>query len=116
MEKTWKPTVAGILDIVAGALSFIVLMLLVIGIVVFMAMGGTDLPVHIPANLISVIVVALAIPVLLLDILAIVGGSYALRRRIWGLALAGSIAALFGSWPLGIAAIVLTVMSKNEFK
>jgi hypothetical protein len=49
-------------------------------------------------------------------ILAIVGGIYALQRKIWGLALAGSIAAFFPSWILGIAAIVLTALSKNEFE
>ena len=50
-------------------------------------------------------------------ILAIVGGIYALQRKIWGLALAGSIAAFFTpSWVLGVAAIVFTALSKNEFE
>jgi len=46
-----------------------------------------------------------------------VGGIYALQRKIWGLALAGSIAAFFSpSWVLGVAAIVFTALSKNEFE
>ena len=43
--------------------------------------------------------VQFAPPSLVLGIIAILGGIYALRRRIWGLALAGSICALS---PLGL--------------
>ena len=116
MEKTWKPTVAGILDIVAGALSLVGITFAFVGTLMLAAMGGADLPMGIPANLILVVVVMVAIFVIFADILAIVGGTYALRRKKWGLALAGSIAAFFGSSPLGIAAIVLTALSKNEFE
>jgi hypothetical protein len=59
---------------------------------------------------------ALALPFAVVGILAIVGGIYALQRKIWGLALAGSIAAFFPSWILGIAAIVFIALSKNEFE
>jgi len=49
-------------------------------------------------------------------LLAIVGGVYALKRARRGWALTGSIVALFPSWPLGIAAIVFTILAKNEFE
>jgi len=46
-----------------------------------------------------------------------VGGVYALQRKKWGLALVGSIAAFFPpKWILGIAAIVLTVLAREEFE
>jgi len=112
MEKTWKPMVAGILDIVSGALSFFALVLFILGVLVFMAVGGTDLPIQLGPAL----VLTIAIPILIADALAIVGGIYALKRKRWGWALAGCIAAVFLSWPLAIAAIVLTVMSKDEFE
>ena len=63
-------------------------------------------------------------------ILALLGGIYALKRRKWGLALAGSIAAIFswapvvliltpavifGSAPLGIFVVIIVVKSKGEF-
>jgi hypothetical protein len=62
--------------------------------------------------------VAIASPFLCLSALAIVGGIYALRRKKWGLALTGSIAALIVPWFwfLGIAAIVFTALSKSEFE
>ena len=118
MEKTWKPTIAGILAIVAGALSFVGIIIAGAGVGILMlgTMGETELATGIPADLILGIIVMVAILAILVDILAIVGGIYALRRKIWGLALAGSIAAFFASWPLGVAAIVFTIISKNEFE
>jgi hypothetical protein len=109
-NSTWMPLTAGILDIICGAWGlFFSLMLMFVGrIIVALA----KLP---PA--VGPFFVLVAIPVALLAILAIVGGVYALKRKIWGLALAGSIGALFSPyfWLLAITAIVLTAMSKKEF-
>ena len=50
--------------------------------------------------------------------IAIVGGIYATKRRVWGLALAGAIHALLVHPPfiLGILAIVFISMGKEEFE
>lgn len=72
MEKTWKPTTAGILCIIAG------IIVAVPGIVV---LASNEL---------------LGAPSIVPGIIAIIGGIHALRRKRWGLALAGSIFALFG--------------------
>jgi len=116
MEHTRKPTVAGILDIIAGILGLFAFMLMVIGLLVFMPMGGTNLPVQIPGQSLNAIIIAVSVPVVILAVLAIVGGAYALRRRVWGISLAGSIAAFFCSWPLGVVAIILIAISKKEFE
>jgi hypothetical protein len=108
MVKTWKPTVGGILAIIAGALQVI------IGIVV--AVAGTLLG---GALIRMGWLGAIGAPVIILGIVAIVGGIYALRRKIWGLALAGSICALFLFPPLfilGILAIVFVALGKSEFE
>ena len=116
MEKTWKPTVAGILDIVAGVLGMILALLVTLGILVFGAVtGGMSQLREIPLFLLPIIL-TMATLSFFVSVLAIVGGVYALQRKVWGLALAGSIAAFFGSSPLGIIAIVLTALSKNEFE
>jgi hypothetical protein len=105
MEKTWKPTTAGILAIVAGALQVI----MGIAIAAVGGIGGA----FIGMGWLS----AIGAPLIILGIIAIVGGIYALKRRIWGLALAGSICALIGPWfLLGIAAIVFVALGKGEFK
>ncbi len=104
MQQTWKPTVAGILAIIGGCIE------VVFGIVVatvgslgwFFGMGWLS---------------AFGAPSIILGIIAIIGGIYALKRRAWGLALAGSICALFGPWAiLGILAIIFVILGKDEFR
>jgi hypothetical protein len=108
-KETWMPMTAGILDIVAGSFGLICAL-------VFILMGGVMRFVPDVPRFLGPIFMALAGPFAIVAILAIVGGVYALKRKIWGLALAGSIAAFFPSWILGIAAIVFTALSKKEFE
>ena len=112
MEKTWKPTTAGILSIVAGAFSTIGgILLAIIG-----AIGGGILGVLGLPCIGGLVAGVLAVP-LILGIVAIVGGIYALKRRVWGLALAGAICSLFGPWfVLGVLAIIFVAMGKGEFE
>jgi len=109
MEKTWMPTVAGILDIIAGSLGLIV----ACGIAIIGSLMGIvpDFREFLPVYLLILVV-----PLVLVKILAIIGGIYTLRRKNWGLALAASIAAFLPFSPLGLAAIVLTALSKKEFE
>ena len=121
MEKTWKPIVAGILDIISGVPSLVGVLAMIITIVVTgsaaMDIPGIVIPrmQAIPA-FVPVIVSIIAGALAFIGILAIVGGIFALQRKNWGLALAGSIAAFFPWSLLGIAAIVLTALSKDEFE
>jgi hypothetical protein len=110
--KTWKPTAAGVLSIIAGAIGIIT------GIV-FAVLGG------IIGDIIGTIfgiewawLRFLGAPSIVLGIIAIVGGIYALRRRVWGLALAGSICAFVADplWILGILAIIFVSLGKGEFE
>jgi len=112
MEKTWKPTTAGILSIIAGVLG-------AVGGIVVAVMGGTMSELWLGSKAIpniTMIFGAIAIPLIIIGIVAIVGGIYALKRRIWGLALAGSICSLICVWFLGIPAIIFTAMGKSEFE
>jgi hypothetical protein len=106
-NRTWKPTTAGILSIVAGG----------VGVVwgIAFAVGGSlsvGAPLGLP-GMHNFLIVTVALG--LLGATAIVGGIYALQRRNWGLALAGSICSLFCLWFVGIPAIIFTVMGKEEF-
>ncbi len=58
-----------------------------------------------------------AIPLVILGTISIVGGAYAVRRRVWPLALTGAICALFPPQLtiLGVLAIVFVVLGKDEF-
>ena len=113
-NKTWMPMVAGILDIVVGCLGLLVSLVFVfIGAV---ARYIPDLSTEPGMQYLFPIFAVLGLPFAILGILAIVGGIFALRRKIWGLALAGSIAAFFPCWILGLPAIVFTALSKKEFE
>ena len=79
MEKTWKPTAAGIICIIAGVICVVSSIIFAS----FAALWGAGL-----------LIIA---PLVIVGIVPIVGGIYALRRRIWGLALAGSILTLIGT-------------------
>ena len=51
-----------------------------------------------------------------LGVFTLIGGIYALRARIWGLALAGAICAAFPVGPAGALAIVFISLTKREFE
>ena len=113
MEKTWMSLIAGILDIICGSIAI----LIVLGLMIAGGIAGIVMPMtpRFP-EFVPALLWGLSIPAAIIAILAITGGICALQRKNWGLALAGSIAAFFQSWLLGIAAIVLIVLSKEEFK
>jgi len=114
-------TAGGVLSIIAGALEVIggvIIALLTVGIRILIRLAlipshpgdwwGHIIPV-IPFWLIIV-----GVPLLALGIVAIVGGVSALRRRNFGLSLAGAICALPSSI-LGILAVIFVSLSKREF-
>jgi hypothetical protein len=118
MEKTWMPKVAGILDIVAGAFGLFIVLIwaLWFAFISFFSRMNTAEFHDFPMSIMAIIFIPMGIFLLAAGILAIVGGIHALKRKTWKLALAGSIAAFFGSSPLGVAAIIFTALSKSEFE
>ncbi|GAG33364.1 unnamed protein product, partial [marine sediment metagenome] len=50
-----------------------------------------------------------------LGVVAIIGGIFALRRKLWGLALAGAICAIPCSAALGILATIFVSLGRREF-
>jgi len=133
MERTWKPTTAGILTIIEGS------MRIAFGIGVIVAgrwvgtLGGLDWSSRIEEwarvygpetldlqailtrilGMSSTVLMAIGIVLLAFGIVALVGGINAIKRRRWGLALAGSILSLPGI--LGILAIIFVSLGKKEF-
>ena len=99
MERTWKLTAAGILCIIGGIIGVVpgiaaALFLALIGGGWLGAIGG--------------------LPLIILGTIAIVGGIYAFKRRIWRLALAGSICALIGFVILVIVGIFIMLMLVSD--
>jgi len=118
MEKTWMPKVAGIVDIVAGSFGLFFSFMMALWFAffsIFLPFDAAEFH-DFPMSIMAIIMIPWAIFMLIAGILAIAGGIYALKRKRWGLALAGSIGAFFGSSPLGVAAIIFTALSKSEFE
>ena len=116
MEKTSKPITSGILDIISGALSFFWAISLFIGFAItseaWTVPGGVG---YIP-DFVPGLILVWAIIAIIITAITLVGGIYAIQRKMWGWALAGSILAIIAFFPLGIAATVLAAQSKNEFE
>jgi hypothetical protein len=116
-EKTGKPTAAGILSIIAGAGGIIMgIVYAVLGDIIGDIIGTIS-----GMEWLAELVVFFGVPFIIFGIIAIVGGIYALRRRVWGLALAGSICAILADplWILGILAVIfvsLGSLGKGEFE
>ena len=115
MEKTKKPTVAGIFNIITGALGIIGAIAMFIGFSI--VSGGWGIPgMEAIPGFVPGIILGTAISSLPIAVLALVGGIFAVQRKQWGWALAGSIAAIFSLIILGIPAVILVAISKNEFE
>ena len=113
-----KGTVAGILDITAGIAGLM-------GVIPLLAMafGGAAALGMVPepeANRLAFLPLVIFLPLagacFLAGVIAIMGGIAAVKRRRWGMALAGSIAAIFAFLPVGIVAVIVTVLAEPEFR
>jgi hypothetical protein len=115
MNRTSLPVAAGIICIVVGALSLIGGFFMSLFFSVMSA--STYWEGTISSENVSVIAWVLFLPYLVVCVLSIVGGVFALRRKTWGLALTGAICCLltWWAWMAGVAAIILVVLSKKEF-
>jgi hypothetical protein len=106
----WMPVTAGILDLVIGIPG------LIIGII-WAVVGGFL------TFFIAGLGALLGAPMIILSIVAIVGGVFAIRKKSWGFALAAAICGFIVGLPLvapaillGIPAIVFTALGKGQFE
>ena len=120
VQRTWKPTAAGILNIITGALNALGAMGIIIAII---AIGNINIMRFLPpedapfiAPLVSTILIVILVLSIIEAVFPIIGGVFALQRRKWGWALAGSIIAIFGTFPLGVASTIFVAIAKNEFE
>ena len=116
VKRTGFPTAAGILTIIAGALNLIAgLIVAAIGGTIASLAGWWDWGMEWGVS--PAVLSAIGAPLIVIGIIAIVGGVFAIKRKIWGLALAGAIFALFPPplFVLGLLAIIFIAISRKEF-
>ncbi len=137
MEKTWRTTTAGILLIIAGAIGiarggFMMVLGGIVGRLTGVSAelsdlmsewlgafvpGTVDIPLLVTRviSISSYVLTVIGIVSLAFGIVSLVGGIQAIRRKVWGLALAGSILAIPASPVLGILSIIFVSTGKKEF-
>ena len=101
--KLWKSVAAGILSIIAGIIgigggAFVILM------GEFVSGSGGILGFE-----------PFGVPTIILGVVAFVGGIFALRRRVWWMAVIGAIFAIPCMPVLGTLAIVFIALADQEF-
>jgi hypothetical protein len=115
--------IAGILTIVSGAFGvlwfvwavFVILMIISMFTEPYSYSGPRFPPELFPIIIITFYYSVLGLFYVLVGILGIVGGVFALKKKNWGLALAGAIAGTVTFFPCGIPAIIYVTMAKPEF-
>jgi hypothetical protein len=111
--------IGGILSIVSGAIGVLGAIVLFFFTTLFGAIftdpyfGVSDGTEVLP--FIATIYGGMGVILLIFSVVAIIGGVYALKKKLWGMVLAGAICGLLAFWPTGIAAIILISIGKNEF-
>jgi hypothetical protein len=127
MNKPWMPVVAGILDIVSGAMG----VLMGLGMSLYQTFAGAIQAApgaaprfgphmgafsQMPHLFFPGMGLAIGITLAVLGVLAIIGGIFALKTKAWGLALAGSIGAVLTGRLLGVIALIFTVLGRKDFQ
>jgi len=111
LKKTSKPRIGGILAILSGVLGLLGTTSYSIGLGdIGSGFAKGDIPPFVPS-----IIFGMPIPSLIIAVLALVGGIFAIRRKNWVWSLIGSIAGTLSFLLLGIPAIILIALSKEEF-
>ena len=112
VKTTNRPLIGGILAVLSGALGGLGVLNYWIGFgAEGSGFGKGDIPPFVPS-----IIFGLSVPALIIAATAVVGGVFIMRRMKWRWAMIGTIAAAASFIPLGVPALVLVVMSQDEFK
>ena len=109
-EQSVMPVIAGILSIISGGAKILAFFGILFAALFVPVATGFGFPV-IAISLFFLLEAVL----LILGILAVIGGVNTLQRTKYGMAVTGAIAALLPLNLLGVAALVLVILSKDEF-
>lgn len=115
--------IGGVLSIVAGGFGILYMFAMIILGILMMGLAFDDTSWRYdsfngidPRNFMLAIWAFLGFFYAVIGALAIVGGVFALKKKYWGLALAGAIAGTITFFPCGVVAIIFTAMGKPEFQ
>lgn len=118
-----RAKIGGILSIIAGIFGILGMLGLISMALFFTVMSSSlssslDASEAMPTEFIAflwIVYGGMGVVLGLIGVFGIIGGVFALKKRNWGLALAGSIAGTLTFLPLGIPAIIYTSLAQSEF-
>lgn len=117
MDRSWMPTVAGIVNIICGCFALLGFLVLAVAGLAFVSIPDIQADFDdFPLVFVQLAFTIGAVCSLIAAFVALWGGVSALQRRRWGWILAGSISAILICAPLGLASIILVVLSENELR
>lgn len=121
MQNKWS-LVGGVMSIISGGLGILEgLVFMLMGVLFGSLMSLADdasssrLTAEQFGRIFGVIYGAMGLFILIFGVLALVGGIYAVKKKHWGLALAGAIGGVLSFFPVGIVAVIFTALGKPEF-
>jgi len=112
-KKTALPLVGGILILVGGLLALLAGIGLVAGVGAFDSVMLVDVE---GVGMLEDILTACGVIFLILGLIGILGGVFALMRKHFGLAILGGVFALAGWFLPALIGLILVGMSKDEFE
>ncbi len=119
--QPWKSTVGGILILIVGGIDALAFLGTLLAAILLNSLSSfmdyVEAQIYpVTLDFFSALMIGLAVFFAVVAIVAILGGISALQRKRWGLALAGAIVSVFGTWFLGIPAVVFIAIGRDEFK
>ena len=110
VEKTVMPVIGGILIIIGAIVGFATGAFLIVGASLFM-------PIDITGFGLSEMLAVCGIVIVVLSIIALLGGVFAIQRKAFGFAIIGGIfSILVGSFIFGLIGLILVAVSRKEFR
>lgn len=115
MDKSWMPTVVGVLEIISGICAVFGILALLFACGVINSVPDIRNDPDVPLAWISGLLLTLAGLLTLGAGLSLLGGISSIRRRGWAWAVAGGVAAFFLVPPVGIFAVILAILGEREY-
>lgn len=120
-QKTWKPTAAGILIIIAGILAIAMGALYMSLDVADFEDLGVALPPEFTAEDLAGLMDICGVVLFVFAIIAIIGGIFGIQRKHFGFAIAGGVFGLLGigfflGSLLALVGLILVAISRREFQ
>jgi hypothetical protein len=110
VEKTVMPVIGGILILIGALVGIATGAFFIVGASLFM-------PIDITGFGLSELMAVCGIIIVVISIIALLGGIFAMQRKAFGFAIVGGILSmLVGSFIFGLIGLILVAISRKEFR